>query len=57
MLKCTDGIEVESHASFKFSDEVWAVLPKAERNYILQERKEYKCRHYNGSNDDRSTIS
>jgi hypothetical protein len=57
MVKCTDGTEVESHASFKFSDEVWAVLPEAERNRILQEREEYKRRRYNGNSDDRSTIS
>jgi hypothetical protein len=57
MVKCTDRKEVESYASLKFSDEVWAVLPEAERNRILQEREEYKRRRYNGNNDDRSTIS
>ena len=57
MIRCTDGSEVETHASFKFSDDVWAVLPDTERTRILHEREEYKRRRYNGGNDDRSIIS
>ena len=41
MVQCTDGTEIEVHASYKFSPEDWERLPREERNRIINERKEY----------------
>ena len=59
MVRCNDGTEVEVHASYKFDDRTWNLLPDAERNRIIQERSDYKRgrRGSGGTPDDRSTIS
>ena len=57
MVRCTDGTEIEVHASYKFNDHTWSILPEAEKNRILQERNDYKRSRYNNHGDDRSNIS
>jgi hypothetical protein len=57
MVRCTDGTEVKVHASYKFDDRTWNLLPDAERNRIIQERSDYKRGRHGGGPDDRSTIS
>jgi hypothetical protein len=56
MVRCSDGTEVEVHASFQFDDNVWFSLPEVERNRIIQERQAYKRQRYGGG-DDRTAIS
>ena len=56
MVRCSDGTEVEVHASFQFDDNVWFSLPEVERNRIVQERQAYKRQKYRGG-DDRTAIS
>ena len=57
MVRCLDGTDIEVHASYKFNDNTWKILPEAEKKRILKERSEYKRSRYNNYNDDRSTIS
>ena len=58
MVRCTDGTEVEVHASYQFDDHQWNLLPDAERKRILNERAAYKRRRFgNDNNDNSSNVS
>jgi hypothetical protein len=58
MVQCTDGSQMEVHASYRLTDDQWHILPEAEKTRILTERANYKrSRGYNNNPDDRSTIS
>ena len=41
MVKLTDGTTIEVHPSFSFPQDVWQVMPKEHKEYILKGRPSY----------------
>ena len=57
MVQCTDGTQMEVHASYKLKSHQWNILPQAEKNRITRERAAYRRSRQRNNDDDRSTVS
>ena len=57
MVRCTNGTEVEVHASYKLRNDIWNLLPQAERDRLIRERAAYRNQRQRTGGDDRYTVS